>query len=136
MCKICLVKNVNIISKPCHHSTCDTCMEKFINLYLKNPKSRKTCPFCNTFMQHVGKIYVPWKIFAWLSILMYYLISCNKLFVLFNAFNTINIQHFVFEKLTFKKQHIVVLIYTKCVGLKTYKSLSQTDGALIYNNHH
>ena len=36
LCKICLVKNVNIIIKPCHHFTCDTCMEKFINLYLKN----------------------------------------------------------------------------------------------------
>ena len=61
LCKICLVKNVNIIIKPCHHSTCDSCMETFINSYLKNPKSRKTCPFCNTFMQHVGKIYFPWK---------------------------------------------------------------------------
>ena len=59
LCKICLVKNVNIIIKPCHHSTCDSCMETFINSYLKNPKSRKTCPFCNTFMQHVGKIYFP-----------------------------------------------------------------------------
>ena len=66
----------------------------------------------------------PVKIFVGLSILMYYLISFNKLFVLFNALNTINIQHFVFlldpfEKLTVKKQHGVVLIYTKCAGFKT-----------------
>ena len=59
LCKICLVKNVNIIIKPCHHFTCDTCMEKFINLYLINPNSWKTCPFCNTIMRHVGKIYFP-----------------------------------------------------------------------------
>ena len=59
LCKICLVENVNIIIKLCHHFTCDMCMEKFINLYLINPNSRKTCPFLNTFMQHVGKIYFP-----------------------------------------------------------------------------
>ena len=47
------------IVTPCHHSTCDTCMEVFINLYINNSNSRKTCPFCNTLVQHVGKMYFP-----------------------------------------------------------------------------
>ena len=59
LCKICLVNNVNIIITPCHHATCDSCMEVFINLYINNSNSRKTCPFCNTLMQHVGKMYFP-----------------------------------------------------------------------------
>ena len=59
LCKICLVNYVNIIITPCHHATCDSCMEVFINLYINNSNSRKTCPFCNTFMQHVGKMYFP-----------------------------------------------------------------------------
>ena len=59
LCKVCRFKFANILIKPCHHTTCDSCMEVFVNSYIKDSNSRKNCPCCNTIMQHVEKMYFP-----------------------------------------------------------------------------
>ena len=69
---------------------------KVYQFLFKKSKIKENMPILQHFYATCWENLFPLKIFVGLSILMYYLISCNKLFVLFNALNTINIQHFVF----------------------------------------
>ena len=57
VCKVCKFRFVNIVIKPCYHTTCSRCMEVFVNSYINDSNSRKNCPCCNTIMQHVEKMY-------------------------------------------------------------------------------
>ena len=57
VCKVCKHRFVDIVIKPCYHTTCSRCMEVFVNSYINDSRSRKNCLCCNAIIQYVEKMY-------------------------------------------------------------------------------